>query len=133
MTPVEIARAQIGKPWRHQARGPDKLDCIGLLVVSFADYGLKDITTYGRDPHDGLLEKHLDQQFGKPVSDMRVGDVVAIAFPRIIRHVGIVGDYLHGGLSLIHTNGSVGLVTEHRLDERWIKRIKRVYRLGEVA
>jgi hypothetical protein len=37
----------------------------------------------------------------------------------------VVGDYVHGGLSLIHAYNGAGVnkVVEHRLDESWRRRI----------
>ena len=126
MTPVEIARSWIGTPWHHQGRGPVALDCIGLLVKCFP---VEDRFDYDRNPRAGTLESEVERQFGAPVSDMRAGDVVLLAFPRVIRHVGIVADYYRGGLSLIHTwNGGPRCVTEMPLDDQWRARIKRVHR-----
>jgi len=132
----EAARTFLGVPFRHQGRNPSVgLDCIGLLVAAATVLGLPqvagDSTAYGRDPAHGLLESYMRDLFGSPVSDMQPGDIVAIDFKGAIRHVGIVG--IHpGGLSLIHTNFSVGKVTEARLDDRWLKRIKAVYRVESV-
>lgn len=132
MTPVEIARRHVARRtrWEHQARGPASLDCIGLLVEAYAAYGIKDRTDYDRNPRDGKLERQIAEQFGPSVrkEDMRPGDVVCLAFPKVVRHVGIIGDYPGGHLSLIHTSGSTQCVTEHRLDSRWLKRIKSVHR-----
>ncbi|KRD71455.1 hypothetical protein ASE45_06500 [Lysobacter sp. Root96] len=104
-----------------------------------ADIGhpVRDVTTYGCNPHGGQLEKQLEAAFGAPIpkADMAVGDLVAIAYKVAIRHVGIIADYRDGGLSLIHTDQMVGRVTEHRIDAAWLDRIKAVYRptYGEVA
>lgn len=133
MTPLEIARWHVARKtrWEHQARG-DQLDCIGLLVAAFP--WLQDCTDYARDPSDNRLERHLEAQFGLPIdpAGMAPGDVVALAMPTVVRHVGILGDYPLGGLSLIHTSGTTKHVTEHRLDQRWARRIRFVYRM-EVA
>lgn len=132
MTPVEIARTYLGTRWVHQGRARHGLDCIGLLIKAFP--GIRDVRDYGRDPHDGLLEKHVAEQFGPPVpkSSLRPGDIVLMAFPRAVRHVGIVGDH-PDGLSLIHTDRSVGRVTEHRLDARWLDRVRFVHRMEASA
>ncbi len=133
-TPAVIAaRALIGVPWRHQGRNPDVgIDCAGLIVLAFGFPPERDFTAYGRMPHDGLLEQHLAAVFGPPIDgDLKPGDVVAMAYGRVIRHVGIVGDYVHGGLSLIHTDSTLGHVTEHPLDGKWVARVRLVYRQGE--
>lgn len=130
MKQVEIARSYLGVPWVHQGRDPRfGIDCVGLGLLAF------DVTSsadYGRHPHNGRLREELVRYFGEPVDDEpRVGDVLELAGTaksRIGRHVGIVGDYLYGGLSLIHTDSMVGCVTEHPLDEFWRLRIRGVFR-----
>lgn len=86
---------------------------------------------YGRDPHAGLLEQRMADVFGAPVADMRPGDVVAIKYAGPIRHVGLIGEAEVGGvryLTLIHTDSHLGRVTEHRIDDRWARRIALVFR-----
>lgn len=132
MTPVEIARSQIGKPWEHQARGPDRWDCAGLVEFAFAAYGIRGRMDYARNPSDGELERMGVLLFGPPIpkDQMRAGDVVLLAFPRIVRHCGIVADHWAGGLSMIHTwAGGPRCVCETRIDEDWLARIKFVHRL----
>lgn len=128
----EAARTYLGVPFGHQGRNPAvSIDCIGLLVLAFRDAGLSvdafDCADYGRDPHDGLLEWHLSAAFGSPVSGLQPDDVVAIAYGRPIRHVGIIGTDGER-LTLIHTDSNVGRVVEHGIDARWRRRIRRVYR-----
>lgn len=133
MTPVEIARAHVARrtPWRHQARGPDWLDCIGLVRDCFAQYGLQDRRNYDRNPRGGQLESEFREQFGFPIpkGEMREEDVVLMAFPNVIRHVGIVANHWLGGLSLIHTwAGGPRCVCETPIDAQWLRRIKIVHR-----
>lgn len=47
--------------------------------------------------------------------DMQPGDVLVVAIERDPQHMGIVGDYRHGGLSLIHAASTPGKVIETRL------------------
>lgn len=143
MTPVEIARTYLGTMWVHQGRARRGIDCVGLLVAAFSDYGIQDRTDYSRDPSGGVLEANVREQFGDPVavgsfrrpvqeSSIRIGDVLVMAFPFVARHVGIVADHPNG-LSLIHTDRSFGAVTEHRLDDRWLPRIRFVHRIEASA
>lgn len=128
MTPVQIARSLLDVPWVHQGRDPRfGLDCIGLLIVAFDGH---ETTDYSREPHDGLLEAGLRRHFGEPLpaAEARVGDVALLRFGRMPRHVGIIADYIYGGLSLIHTDSMVGCVTEHPLDAKWQRRVVEVYR-----
>jgi cell wall-associated NlpC family hydrolase len=132
MTPVEIARSLIGTPWGHQGRGPLFRDCIGLIVACFEQYGIRDRTNYDRNPRAGQLEADIREQFGTPIprEDMQPGDVVLMAFPRVIRHVGILADHKRG-LSVIHTWAKgPRCVCETPLDEQWMRRIKLVHRWG---
>lgn len=136
MTPVEFARSQIGKPWAHQARGPDFWDCAGLLTAAFKPYGIRDRVDYSRDPRNGELERVVAEQFGPPIplDQLRAQDVILLAFPTVVRHIGIVADYWAGGLSMIHTwAGGPRCVTETRLDDVWMKRIKVVHRLENLG
>lgn len=132
---ADAARAYLGVPFRHQGRNPAVgIDCIGLLVLACRDAGMPvddfDRVNYARDPHDGLLEQHLQVAFGAPVSGLQPGDIVAMAYGRPVRHLGIVGQR-DGALSLIHTSdaASVKRVVEHGIDAKWRRRIKRVYRV----
>jgi len=141
-TRITLARrwATAKVPFLHQGRDANGADCIGLLVYA-TGYAEGDIPAYSRDPHDGLLEAQLDGAFGPAAvvvgaegaqeGDLRPGDLVAMTYGRReCRHVGIVAQHpVHASsLSMIHTDAMVGKVTEHILDERWLRRIRRVYR-----
>lgn len=146
MTPVEIARTflpsaerPMGTPWFHQGRSRHGMDCLGLARVCYAGYGIRDETNYSQNPSDGTLERGVSERFGPPVAIgvklkgvpenvLRVNDLVVMAFPRVVRHVGIVGDH-PDGFSLIHTDSMLKRVTEHRLDIHWLRRIRFVHRL----
>lgn len=144
MTPVEIARSYLGTKWVHQGRARHGLDCIGLLVKAYAAYGIRDVTDYSRDPSGGLLERHVREQFGpavaagtraRPVdrSLLQPGDVVLMAFPHVVRHVGIVGDHPAGGLSLIHTSSDAKRVGEHSLSDDVLRLVRFVHRMERAA
>jgi cell wall-associated NlpC family hydrolase len=129
---VTAARKYLGVPFRHRGRLATRLDCVGLIVRSMQDIGREvkhDKTRYGREPHADGLREHLQMEFGQPAPDIQVGDVALIAYnTEIPHHVGIIGDYLYGGFSLIHADGSVGHVVEHRIDDNWRKMILETYR-----
>lgn len=133
MTPpiVKAARAYIGVPFKHRGRTYGGLDCAGLIWRAYADHGviLPDVRIYGREPHKNGLEGAVFAAFGNPAARApEPGDVLLMRFEREPHHLGIVGDYAHGGLSLIHAYGTAGKVVEHRLDEAWRGRIVAVYR-----
>ncbi len=132
MNLVESARKYLGVPFRHRGRIATRLDCVGLIVLAFKDIGreiLNDKQHYGREPHADGLREGLIAEFGEPCAEMKVGDVALIAYnTEIPHHVAIVGNYLYGGFSLIHADGMVGKVVEHRLDAKWQKMILETYR-----
>ena len=36
------AKAQLGDPWVHYAKGPEKFDCVGFVFFAYNENGLKD-------------------------------------------------------------------------------------------
>lgn len=134
MKRIERARELIGVPYLHLGRDFNGIDCVGLLVYADeVDLGV--VPAYPRDPVNGELEHNLNAYYGEPLIDrtplldeLAPGDVVALQYKGPIRHVGLVGDHPAGGVSLIHTDANLGRVTEHRLDAKWLRRIKKVYR-----
>jgi|SRR6185312_7813067 len=91
-----------------------------------------DAKAYGREPYRKTLDGVMRDGFGDPIpkDQMRVGDAVTLNFHRKdASHVGILGDYRYGGLSLIHTYAlGERKVIEHRLDDEWAGYIFEVYR-----
>lgn len=129
MRPHEIARTWLGVPWHHQGRNRHGIDCAGLAVQC---YPVADRFDYDRNPRHGELERVAQEMFGPaiPKSQMRADDVVLLAFPNVIRHVGIIGQQ-GDRLTLIHTwAGGPRRVVEMPLDDQWMSRIKRVHRWG---
>lgn len=132
---VAAARSFLGVKFKHRGRDPRTgLDCAGMVVCSFRKAGMDpfDKLVYGREPFkDGLVEV-VESNLGKPLppnTTMQPGDVCVFRFSREPHHLGILGDYLHGGLSVIHAYGGVEKVVEHRLDDVWTSRICSTYRL----
>jgi cell wall-associated NlpC family hydrolase len=39
---VNVAKAQIGDPWKHYAKGPDKFDCVGFVFFVYNQNGIKE-------------------------------------------------------------------------------------------
>lgn len=128
---VAEARGWIGTRWSHQhsMRGVG-CDCIGLVRGVGIETGLvqrdwqnmpgvRELLGYGREPHGATLEKvcamylnRIDESIAMP------GDVVLMQYHGEARHMGILGDYVHGGLSLIHSYLPARKVIETRLDDR---------------
>lgn len=131
---LENARSLVGKAkWRHLGRSEKAVDCGGLVIVAFAMQGieLKDIGSYGREPHKNGLRDALVANFGKPVkkNDMKKGDIVLIQWDNMDEpsHIAFVGNYA-GRLTLIHSYSHATGVIEHTLDSGWSRKIKEVFR-----
>ncbi len=117
---VAEARGWLGTPWQHQQRQKGMaVDCAGLVIGVARALGLVapdfDVQGYQRLP-DGTLLKRCDEFMGRTTqAAMQPGDVLVVAIDGDPAHMGILGDYRHGGLSLIHAATRAGRVIEHRL------------------
>lgn len=137
---------EAGVPFLHQGRDFNGIDCVGCLVYAF-EHPENDVPDYPRDPYRGELDRQLARIFGPALQEAEVakggaclrridpfllveGDVVSMQYKGPTRHVGIIADHpaYPGHLSLIHTDSTVGRVTEHLLDDMWVDRIVKVYR-----
>ena len=131
---IAEARSYVSPPvrFRHQGRTRNGVDCAGLLLLSMAAIGrpIQDLSAYGREPLGNGLRAMLVANLGEPVpkADMRPGDVVLMRFRGEPTHVGLVADYIYGGLSLVHTFAQVKKVVEHRIDDEWMGHIVEVWR-----
>lgn len=141
MTPaqiVAIARSTIGTPWVHQQRISGlALDCAGVPVYVASRIGIpfEDVTGYGRLPMPNEMRVALDRNLIRVAKrNMQIGDVAWIRFEAEPQHFAILGDYVHGGFSIIHAYNGAGLnrVVEHRLDDQWLARIVGVWRFPGV-
>lgn len=86
---VEIALAQLGKPYRFGAAGPDEFDCSGLVLYAFSNAG------FGGIPHRADLQYFLSDVHPSR-EQLLPGDLVFFSKPGTpegIHHNGIyVGD-----------------------------------------
>lgn len=117
------ARSWLGTPYEHQHRVKGHaVDCVGLVIGVARNLGVVppefDVNAYPRKP-DGSTLLARCAEFMDPVrdEDARPGHVLVLAFRRDPQHMGILGDYLYGGLSLIHAfgQGDGGCVEERNL------------------
>lgn len=134
---VALARSYLGTPFHHQGRLRGVgVDCVGLVLCVARELGVVpqgwDVPGYSRHPDGVELVRHLTERMDAVPDAMRPGDVVLVAFARHPQHVGIVGDYRHGGLSLIHADGLRGHVIETRLMFTAAMRYVAAYRFREV-
>ena len=82
---LEFARAQIGKPYRFGAAGPDAYDCSGLVRAAFRQIG---VTL----PHSSLEQSKRGTAIDWRTEEIRPGDLVftfSSINPTQISHVGI--------------------------------------------
>lgn len=132
----EHARSYLGTRFVHRGRNKRGLDCVGLVWCAYRDAGiaLEDYRLYAREPQkqDGLVCK-IEAALGAPVSffgrvKLKPDDVIVVRFEVEPHHVGIVGSYKYGGLSVIHACGHNEKVVEHRLSDDMVNRITHVFR-----
>ncbi len=118
---VAAARDWLGTPFHHQARlKAVGVDCIGLVIGVARELGMVqqdfDVTGYSRYP-DGraLMAMAREKMTWVPLDQLQIGDVVVVGFDKLPQHFGIIGDYRHGGFSIIHAASAYGKVVEQRL------------------
>lgn len=106
---VEQARSWLGTPWHHQARLHGVgVDCVGLVIGVARELALVppgfDVAAYPRTPSGASLMHLVDLHMARAAVDapLQPGQVVVVAFDADPQHLGILGDYRHGGLSIIH-------------------------------
>lgn len=135
---VAAAREQLGTPWMHQARlSHVALDCVGLVIIVARQLELIpadwDIADYGRQP-DGTLLQRCNQHMEK-IGELELGAVIVVSITGEPQHMGIVGDYRHGGWSIIHaaSNARPGRVIETRLMWHRTQQLRAIYRLPGVS
>jgi cell wall-associated NlpC family hydrolase len=135
---VAEARAWLGTPWMHQQRRRGvAVDCAGLVIGVARALGLVapdfDVQGYVRVPDGSLLQRCGQFMARTSQGAMQPGDVLVVAIDGDPCHMGIIGDYRHGGLSLIHAATRAGRVIEHRLMFAGNLRFRAAFTLPGVA
>lgn len=115
---VAQARTWLGTPYVHQARLKEVgVDCVGLPICVARELELVeatfDVNGYAREPDGRLMD--LATQYMTPIEQdaMLPGHVIVLALPDQPRHFAILGDYRHGGLSIIHAYGKCVIETRY--------------------
>ncbi len=140
------ARSWMGTPWVHgQHLKGVGTDCggylggvavaLGIVQSDWWETAFKRHAGYARQPTGNSLIEVLDEFMDRIDPAMAgEGDVVAVRFRRDPAHVGFLAPYHLGGFSLLHAlyGGGVREVTEHRLDDKWRKRVTHAYALPGV-
>lgn len=101
--PQDIVKKYLGIIYEHRGRSLKGLDCWGLIVNIYRDYGIKvfDLEDYSREwarrGEDLILGNYYN--CWKRVNCCAPGDVILIEYPRnIVGHAGIIierGKFLH--------------------------------------
>lgn len=113
---VTCARTWVGTPYHHQARLKGVgVDCAGVPIGVARELDRVaptfDVAGYARQPDGWSFLAWCDEIMPRvPRADMAPGHCVVVRFGRHPQHIGIVGDYLHGGLSIIHALVGRGVV-----------------------
>ena len=112
---ISHARSMLGVKWRHLGRKPWAVDCAGLVILSLESAGwprVESPTGYGREPWDDTLRKTLAHNLGRPLyADYQPGDIALVQWVEgQPTHVGVIADYLWGGLSIIHAQNLHGVI-----------------------
>lgn len=129
------ARSWIGTPFKHQARVKGVgVDCVGLAIGVSRALGLVhpgfDVHGYSAIP-DGtsFMQSIALNMTWIPTDQAQPGDAVVVAFSKDPQHIGILGDYRGGRLSIIHAAGSIGRVVETRLLFSPVMKLVGMYKL----
>lgn len=137
---VACARSWLDTPYQHQARLKGVgVDCAGLVIGVARELGIVapdfDVQGYARQPDGSSLLQWCAQSMPEIRRDqMQRGDVVVVAFDAAPGHLGIVADYAHGGLSIIHALGiTARRVVETRLMFTAAMRFVRAFQMPGVA
>lgn len=134
---VAQARMLCDVPWRHQGRGKNGVDCIGLVVTACKNAGLdlasylniSDDHSYGVLPSPELLERV--QRYCTPIEKEIPGCLLFFSFPgdRHPRHFAI---YTASG-TMIHATSGEGRVVEHGYRGHWLRWTRSKWLLPGVA
>lgn len=122
---VRVARSYIGTPFAHAQRSPGiGMDCAGVLVCVARELQLVypdfDVPAYVPEPDGRSMMAWLGEYMGPRVSEdeMQPGDAVVMVSDQYPQHLGILGDYRYGGLSIVHASNSRTLVPPRVIETR---------------
>lgn len=123
---VEIARAYIGTPFRHQGRQKGLgIDCAGLVenVARDLGYNVPVHDNYGRMPYAGQLEATLDNYLVK-TDELKPGCILLIKFKNSPpSHLAIFT-----GKNIIHASSSLKSCKEHIYNDKWQRMTAGIYK-----
>lgn len=91
---VDIARNQMGDPYRYGASGPHAFDCSGLLYYSFRKAGLSNI------PRTSQAQANWGRRIKR--SNMRRGDAMAFYDGGGVYHIAVFLGWYKGKRRMLH-------------------------------
>jgi NlpC/P60 family putative phage cell wall peptidase len=138
---VDCARSWLDTPYHHMERQKGVgVDCAGLVIGVARELGVVapdfDVPPYPRAADGLTLLAHCRTYMSRvPKVEMAPGHVLVIEWgDGVPHHMGIVGDYRHGGLSFIHAEGyRQKRVIETRLTFTNSMRFVAAFRIPEAA
>lgn len=133
-TLIATARSFLGTPFRHQGRGPQGVDCVGLLVCIARSLDLPhdDVTGYTRRAEGiGFLEHFRGQLMELPLSAARQGDVLVFVETVYPCHTGLLSDR-HGTPHLIHAHAPRRKVIEEPYAPAWQAKARFAFRFPQL-
>ena len=106
---VECARTQLGVPWISQGRiWNTALDCLGLIIGTAQHSNLIDsnwdYNGYSNIPDGSMIE--IADQYLERIAEIELAAVIVLASKIHPQHFGIIGNYRHGGWSVIHSTNA---------------------------
>lgn len=113
---AQRARALVGTRFRPQGRGPEGLDCVGLIVATFEIDSARVRRDYRlRGDHRGEIDAALRRSFRRCRNrDARSGDVMLL---------GLAPDQLHLAVrtsaGFVHAHAGIGRVVETPGEPGW--------------
>lgn len=112
----ERARALVGTRFRPQGRGPEGLDCVGVVIATFEldrdafrrNYRL-------RGDHREEIEAALRHHFGRvPAPEIRAGDLMLMSAGNRQLHLGV-----RTRDGFVHAHAGIGRVVETPGPPEW--------------
>lgn len=126
---VDKCRSFVGTKFVHQGRSKHGVDCAGLIVLSAKELGasVDDFTAYTMQPSAAVffeyISKHADRV---PDHEMQLGDLLIFEFDANPQHIAILSKV--NPFYMIHAANMHRKVVEHRIDEKWMNKLRAVFR-----
>lgn len=106
---IKVALNQLGDPYRHYAKGPNRFDCVGLVFFAYNEIGLKERIGGYRSPKGYFSWFKSRGLVTQDMSKARPGDLI------------IWGNYKHAGLYLGNGMAVSALVNPYGVSKHKVK------------